>query len=1382
MMKTPLRRWIPVALALLAAAPAQAGRLQLAVINGADADQADAPVTAGIPWPIGALRSTDALRLLGPDGKEQPLQAEVLARWPDESIKWTLLDFQATVRRKGSASYGLEYGGGVHRTPSAEPKLAVSEDEAHIAVDCGAAVFTLSRSGFRLFDQVTLSGQEQPLVAASDEADGLTLTSAGQRAFRSSLGPARAEVETRGPMRAVVRVAGKFQAADGARLGDYVARLHFFAGQPAARLELTVLNRGGQPLAADDLSLRLSLRLKGTLRAAFAGDSGQAGAHRGILRGAGDRAELIQGRASAARDARYVVREHERETASGTAAAGSAGLWDDARGAAVAVRGFAASNPKALRLSGGGRIEVGLFPREAGPCKDFLPGRAKTHDLLFRFCSGEPPALEGLAAAFDAPLVACAVAADELRCTGKWVAASGAVAVAPLGASDYDLGFPGDLERLLAAREADGAFGVWNCGGFPGQDFDPACALAREHVRRGEPRLLGTALAAARHLADVGTFHNVEGGNEAWTGACLAATPSPSTGRGGVGAPGEAPPLVAALERSWYAGAWLTGFLTGDRTILAAALENATFVARHADDRDVSPLAAALAILNLCYAADAAPAVAPDLAPAFQAALDAHLNRLLEAQRLGGHGLHDDRSIVGAIALEALAEYQRRRADERVPPSMLRAAEALIRPGAFWSGHEKIGGLHAADGAAVKPYATADGLVADWARHPDAAAVGIPCLPAAAALATIAEATGDTAYLKKARRLERVAALFPCESPSDFALRYRRGDLLAAAWQRVALHAPRSTLDAPRPTPDPAIAFQCRLECAADVALPDIGTGGAVLYRPFVALPDGRGNAYQAQAPGIPDRPGIGLAIPLLDSGNLVEREGTIEFRICYRKGPGSRTATWLVSGDPNTRGFAVSLLPTGLELVSRYEAQDATRVLARGVRPEPGKWHHVAVAWTRLRGADLYFDGRCVGHGSVARLGFGPHLRVPCDPQDQASEYLIDDLRIWKRWLDRFPGPLASSRYPADAVPPAPVRDLLLTPAGDGKALLSWTAPGNDGNQGQALRYDVRTSPRPFGPLSWGGYDATGDPLDRSPARGARVRWAEADRIAPVPKPQAAGQLEKLLIGPFPPGRRVYVALRTEDEANVSALSNVVHTRVNHPPVADAGPPLRQVIVGSTVCFDARDSSDPDYDDLTYQWSNGIQGPTGAVRYDTPGTFDLTLTVSDGAEKARATARIVVGDAVRINFQPRRSTRAPIDFVPDEGLVYSKARGYGWRAIPPGATAFARTQPAGLPMEASTGLAFPEPAEWLLDLPNGAYKLTIGVGDPARLSGQRLFSVEGKVAALVDLDGRQTPPATDCKAEIRDGQLNLGLGVPPEPGKPPAGVAINYILIQRLP
>lgn len=69
--------------------------------------------------------------------------------------------------------------------------------------------------------------------------------------------------------------------------------------------------------------------------------------------------------------------------------------------------------------------------------------------------------------------------------------------------------------------------------------------------------------------------------------------------------------------------------------------------------------------------------------------------------------------------------------------------------------------------------------------------------------------------------------------------------------------------------------------------------------------------------------------------------------------------------------------------------------------------------------------------------------------------------------------------------------------------------------------------------------------------------------------------------------------------------------TRVNQQPLANAGPD-QIVLVNQTVTLDGSGSSDADGSIVSYQWSNGLSGVRPSTSFSTPGTYIISLTVSD--------------------------------------------------------------------------------------------------------------------------------------------------------------------------
>ena len=109
-------------------------------------------------------------------------------------------------------------------------------------------------------------------------------------------------------------------------------------------------------------------------------------------------------------------------------------------------------------------------------------------------------------------------------------------------------------------------------------------------------------------------------------------------------------------------------------------------------------------------------------------------------------------------------------------------------------------------------------------------------------------------------------------------------------------------------------------------------------------------------------------------------------------------------------------------------------------------------------------------------------------------------------------------------------------------------------------------------------------------------------------------------------------VTLRATDYVNpnlsVETTVAVTVTDLNHAPVANAGGPYSGV-AGSWVTMSGSGSSDPDGDALTYGWAfgDGASGSGASVShvYAAPGSYAVTLTVSDGSLNGTASTSATV-------------------------------------------------------------------------------------------------------------------------------------------------------------
>ncbi|HEY3216784.1 MAG TPA: FlgD immunoglobulin-like domain containing protein [Candidatus Eisenbacteria bacterium] len=91
---------------------------------------------------------------------------------------------------------------------------------------------------------------------------------------------------------------------------------------------------------------------------------------------------------------------------------------------------------------------------------------------------------------------------------------------------------------------------------------------------------------------------------------------------------------------------------------------------------------------------------------------------------------------------------------------------------------------------------------------------------------------------------------------------------------------------------------------------------------------------------------------------------------------------------------------------------------------------------------------------------------------------------------------------------------------AGADSVVLSWTAPGDDGNVGTAASYEIRMANAPI----------------------TSSNWSSASVVPGAPAPQPAGTRQRAVVRGLSRGTTYYFAMKASDEAdNQSALSNVV-------------------------------------------------------------------------------------------------------------------------------------------------------------------------------------------------------------------------------------------------
>lgn len=150
-----------------------------------------------------------------------------------------------------------------------------------------------------------------------------------------------------------------------------------------------------------------------------------------------------------------------------------------------------------------------------------------------------------------------------------------------------------------------------------------------------------------------------------------------------------------------------------------------------------------------------------------------------------------------------------------------------------------------------------------------------------------------------------------------------------------------------------------------------------------------------------------------------------------------------------------------------------------------------------------------------------------------------------------------------ADTNPPCQITDLVAGNPTTYRVTLSWTAPGDDCQEGQASCYDIRYSTSSI----------------------TEDNWLAATQVETPPIPVSPGSKETFVVNGLNPQTLYYFAIKAcDEEGNLSPLSNVASETTlgaNHPPqVTITYPTGGEILSGVTeICWQA---TDPDGDELT--------------------------------------------------------------------------------------------------------------------------------------------------------------------------------------------------------
>ena len=185
------------------------------------------PVTFGVPFGRGVLKTQgDTVRVVDARGRAVPAQFDVTAVWGPGSraARWLLVDVAARIENGKARPLFLEFGADV-------PAPVPSPARGPICAPMDGGV------------RVREAGLEMTLTPGGGDLGQFLLRDGKGRTYRpgGANGKVEMTLERNGPVRSVVKMSGRYVAADGASLAEFVTRVRFYRDCPFARVYHTMI-------------------------------------------------------------------------------------------------------------------------------------------------------------------------------------------------------------------------------------------------------------------------------------------------------------------------------------------------------------------------------------------------------------------------------------------------------------------------------------------------------------------------------------------------------------------------------------------------------------------------------------------------------------------------------------------------------------------------------------------------------------------------------------------------------------------------------------------------------------------------------------------------------------------------------------------------------------------------------------------------------------------------------------------------------------------------------------------------------------------------------------------------------------------------------------
>ena len=204
--------------------------------NRVNVDCKSVQVRGGIPVSKGVLFKDYTFRVVGNKGENVPAQIDIRAFWPDGSVKWLLVDFDAALQALSTSNFFLQAF--KKNTGSQTKRIAVNETQNLITVNTGIVEFSINKSGNEIFNTVFLlnNGERTPVVKPNNgselfaETEGIETEVSGKVKYKSTGENRQVVLEEHGTDRVIILVKGFLVSEQNTRFAPYTLRIYSHSG------------------------------------------------------------------------------------------------------------------------------------------------------------------------------------------------------------------------------------------------------------------------------------------------------------------------------------------------------------------------------------------------------------------------------------------------------------------------------------------------------------------------------------------------------------------------------------------------------------------------------------------------------------------------------------------------------------------------------------------------------------------------------------------------------------------------------------------------------------------------------------------------------------------------------------------------------------------------------------------------------------------------------------------------------------------------------------------------------------------------------------------------------------------------------------------------